>query len=91
MISAGLHLKDGEKERVNRYLMALESLGQCMADDRASSTREEARETLRATRELPNEVLGAVQGLQRAYSRVEVERTEVISHFREILGARYFD
>jgi phosphoenolpyruvate carboxylase len=91
MIVSGLHLKDGEKERVNRYLTALESLGRCMADARASSAREEARDTLYATGAPPADVLARVRGLKEAFDHVEAERTKIMDNFRTVLGARFFE
>jgi hypothetical protein len=91
MITAGLLLKDGEKERVNRYLQALEALGQCLATADAGPAREDARDTMYATGALPPEVLQSVKGLQRAFAAVETERTNLIARFRKQLGAQFFD
>lgn len=91
MITAGLLLKDGEKERVNRYLQALGALGQCLADGAATPAREKVRDTLHDTGALPPEVLRTVKGLPEAYGAVETERANLIVHFRKQLGAQYFD
>jgi hypothetical protein len=74
MMTAGLLLEDGEKERVNRYLQALEAPGQCLATEAAGLAREDARDTTYATGALPLEVLWLVKGLEHAYAAVETER-----------------
>jgi hypothetical protein len=91
MIVEGLLLRDGEKERVNRYLQALEVLGRCLASEAAGRAREEARETLYATGAIPPAVLRAVKGLESAWAAVEAERTDLIARFRKQLGAQFFD
>ena len=91
MIAAGLLLKDGEKERVNRYLQALEALGRCLATAAAGRARDEARDSMYATGAFPPAVLQEVRGLRQAHAAVETERTSLIARFREQLGAQYFD
>jgi hypothetical protein len=91
LIESGLLLDRGEKKRANDYMSALRKLGELLAaDSAATQSGLEARKTLYDTQELPAEVLTSVEGLRQAYLSVEEQRNQLITHFRQILGADFF-
>lgn len=87
LMSVGLHLDRGEKQRVNEYLDALGELGRLLTDSEASEAKESVKRSMYDTAVIPINVLDEVKGLQAAYNTVEERREILIHHFREVLGA----
>lgn len=87
LISVGLYLDRGEKQRVSDYLAALGDLGRLLTESAASEARENAKRSMHDTAAIPLNVLDEVKGLKGAYDAVEGHRERLILHFREVLGA----
>lgn len=87
LISVGLYVDRGEKQRVNDYLAALGDLGRLLTESAASEAKTNVKRSMHDTAAIPLSVLDEVKGLQAAYDAVEEQRERLILHFREVLGA----
>ena len=87
MMQSGLLLEPGEKGVVNSYLVSMETLAKSLDDYEDSAIRDDARERMYITADLPPEILERASGLRDAYLDLERKRDEVQNRFRRVIGA----
>jgi len=87
MMQSGLLLERGDKALVNDYLQALRVLAETIDQQADESLRNDVRDTLYTTAELPTEVMEKASGLRDAYQDAEQKREALIQRFRKAIGA----